>query len=359
TLTNLVATRSRPLGSGVFTGPAVISLQLAILRSSGSYSPWLPYSMSTSLPATPRSAAPCSTSLGTSVARTISRRTSGSVVPKISLRLLFRSSTGSMPASFSSGRVSSRMRPLDRAMVRLLLMCLLSGGNAADAGTQHLQLFLDAFVTAINVVDAVDQGIAIGPEAGDHQAGGGPQVGRHDRSTLEPVNPGNDGGVALDLDLGTHAAHFLHVHEAVLEHRLDHGAGALGQRIHGHELGLHVGGECRIGRGTQVDRLRAIALHVQTDPVLAGVDVGAGFFQLEQYRFEGAGIGVLHAHPAAGDRASHQEGAGFNPVGHHRVTGAVQALDALDGDGIGAVALDLRAHGDQALGQIHHFGLTG
>src|SRR5690606_39343242 len=66
--------------------------------------------------------------------------------------------------------------------------------------------------------------------------------------------------------------------------------------------------------------LRAIALHVQTDPVLAGVDMGAGFFQLEQYRFEGAGIGVLHAYPAAGDRASHQEGAGFNPVGHHRVT---------------------------------------
>ena len=37
----------------------------------------------------------------------------------------------------------------------------------------------------------------------------------------------------------------------------------------------------------------------------------------------------------------------------------MQALDAVDFDGCGAVAPDIRAHGDQALGQVHHFRFTG
>src|SRR5690606_23669321 len=44
--------------------------------------------------------------------------------------------------------------------------------------------------------------------------------------------------------------------------------------------------------------------------------------------------------------------------GHDRVGSTVQALDAVDGDGIGAVTLDLRAHGDQAFRQVHHFRLA-
>jgi hypothetical protein len=38
----------------------------------------------------------------------------------ISLRLFSGSSSTSMPAAFSSGRVSSKMRPLDRASVIML-----------------------------------------------------------------------------------------------------------------------------------------------------------------------------------------------------------------------------------------------
>jgi hypothetical protein len=44
-------------------------------------------------------------------------------------------------------------------------------------------------------------------------------------------------------------------------------------------------------------------------------------------------------HAAAGHRAGDQEGAGLDAVGQHVVAAAVQALDAVDGDGVGAGAL--------------------
>ncbi|MNF44971.1 hypothetical protein D3C84_260930 [compost metagenome] len=209
------------------------------------------------------------------------------------------------------------------------------------------------------MVDAVDQGVALGHQAGDHQAGGGPQVGRHDWRALELRYAGDDGGVAFDQDLRAHAVHFIDVHEAVLEHGLDHRTGAFGHGVHGDELGLHVGGERRIGRGTKVDRLRPVTLHVQLDPVVAGVDVGTGLFQLLQHGFEDGRIGVLELDAATGGSSGHQVGAGFDTVGHHVVARAPQAFDAIDGDGVGAGALNLRAHGDQAVGQVDHFRFAG
>ncbi|CFU04499.1 Uncharacterised protein [Bordetella pertussis] len=79
---------------------------------------WAACSISTSLPAMPRSAAPYCTYVGTSEARTMIRRRPGSLVGRISLRELSGFSGTSMPASASSGMVSSKMRPLDRASVR-------------------------------------------------------------------------------------------------------------------------------------------------------------------------------------------------------------------------------------------------
>src|ERR1700741_2052144 len=45
------------------------------------------------------------------------RRTSGRLVAIINLREVSGSSRGTTPAAFSSGRVSSKIRPLDRATV--------------------------------------------------------------------------------------------------------------------------------------------------------------------------------------------------------------------------------------------------
>jgi hypothetical protein len=62
---------------------------------------------------------------------------------------------------------------------------------------------------------------------------------------------------------------------------------------------------------------------------------------------------------AAGHGNGHGIGAGLDPVGHHLMMGAVQAVDALNADHRCARALDLRAHGGQAGGKIGHFRLAG
>src|SRR5690606_29213042 len=90
-----------------------------------------------------------------------------------------------------------------------------------------------------------------------------------------------------------------------------------------------------------------LAVHVQLDPVTAGGNVRTGFLELGEHRLEGGRIGVLELDMAAGDGGGHQVGAGFDAVRHHAVAGTVEALDAVDDDGVGTGTLDLRAHGDQ------------
>src|SRR3990167_1699362 len=114
----------------------------------------------------------------------------------ISLRLLSGFSVGSIPAAASSGRVSSRIRPLERAMVSMVL-----ARHAANLRPQQLQLLFDALVTTVDVVNAINQGVALGNQCRDHQAGRRSQVGGHDRCALETFDASDDGGVAFDLDL--------------------------------------------------------------------------------------------------------------------------------------------------------------
>ena len=96
------------------------------------------------------------------------------------------------------------------------------------------------------------------------------------------------------------------------------------------------------------------AAHVDLDPGVAHLDRGAGLLQLADDGIEVLRPGVLDADMAAGDGAGDEIGAGLDAIGQHFVGGAVQALDALDDDSVGAGALDLRAHGDQEIGQIDH-----
>ena len=70
------------------------------------------------------------------------------------------------------------------------------------------------------------------------------------------------------------------------------------------------------------------------------------------------GVSVFYPHPATGNRGGHQEGAGFNPVGHHLVGCALQALHPFNGDGVGAGTGNFGTHFIQVIGQIGHFGFT-
>ena len=82
-------------------------------------------------------------------------------------------------------------------------------------------------------------------------------------------------------------------------------------------------------------------------------------FQLEQHRFQDIFPGIFYFHPATSRSRRHQVGSGLDPVRQHVVVASVQALHTIDFNGRGTVAFDIGTHGDQALGQIHHFRLAG
>ena len=70
------------------------------------------------------------------------------------------------------------------------------------------------------------------------------------------------------------------------------------------------------------------------------------------------GVAAVDVEVAAGDGAGDEEGAGLDAVGVDAVARAVEFGDALDLDGGGAGAFDLRAHGDEQRGEVGDFGLA-
>src|SRR5919204_2551504 len=163
--------------------------QRAMPRSTGWYSPSPPCSTSTSRPAMPRSAPPCCTYVGVSLARTTMSCRLRRFVPMTSLRELSGFALGRMPTRASSGAVSSKIRPFDNAML-MLAMCNHPGnrpkrcaegggfyrkalGYALDPRAEGGELFFQRLVAPIEVVDAVDQRFALRDEPGDDETGGG------------------------------------------------------------------------------------------------------------------------------------------------------------------------------------------
>ena len=83
-----------------------------------------------------------------------------------------------------------------------------------------------------------------------------------------------------------------------------------------------------------------------------------GFLQFDDHGVQMVGPRVLDAHVAARDGPRDQIRAALDAIGQHIVGRAVQPLDTLDDDLVGARALDLRAHGAQEIGEVDHFRLA-
>src|SRR5205085_1971497 len=88
---------------------------------------------------------------------------------------------------------------------------------ALDVGAEAVELFVDQLVAAIDVVDAVDLGDAFAVEAGEDEGGAGAQVGGHDGSAAHALDALDDGGGAVEGDVGAHALHLGDVHVALRE----------------------------------------------------------------------------------------------------------------------------------------------
>src|SRR5260370_2207198 len=89
--------------------------------------------------------------------------------------------------------------------------------DAPDLRANATNFFFSTLIAAINVVDAIENGFAIGDKSGNHQRSGGPQIGALDGGAAEWGLAAHDGAAAFDLDVRAHADEFLRVHEAVLK----------------------------------------------------------------------------------------------------------------------------------------------
>ena len=58
----------------------------------------------------------------------------------------------------------------------------------------------------------------------------------------------------------------------------------------------------------RIDRLRPLALHVQLDPVTAGIDMRASLHQLVQHSLEQRRVGILQTYTPASRRSGDQIG---------------------------------------------------
>ena len=220
------------------------------------------------------------------------------------------------------------------------------------------QFFFDVFVAAVDVVDAVDDGLAVGDEGGEDERGGGAQVAGEDGGGAERSFAADDGAAAFDFDVCAHADQFLGVHEAVLENIFGDDRSAFGLRGQRHELRLHVGGESGKFFGGHVGGGEGIVAH-DADGIGGGFGFDADFLQFAEHGAEVSGIASGDVEVAAGHGAGDEERAGFDAVGNDAVLRAFQFAYALHADGGCAGAFDFGSHFVEQGGEVGDFGFAG
>src|SRR5690625_4260215 len=113
--------------------------------------------------------------------------------------------------------------------------------NPLDLGPAGAELLLHPLITAIQMVDAADNGLALGCQPRKDQADRGAEIRRHHRRSPQARDALDHRRAAMDLDIRPHAGQFRHMHETVLEDVLMDAAGADSEREKRHDLGLKVG----------------------------------------------------------------------------------------------------------------------
>ena len=123
------------------------------------------------------------------------------------------------------------------------------GADAFDGRAAAHEFFLEPLEAAIEMIDAVDHGLALGCERGNHQRNGRTKVGRHHRRALEAIDALDRGGLAVELNTRAEPRQLLHMHEAIFEDRLGDVRRPFGARHQRHQLRLQIGRKAREWRG--------------------------------------------------------------------------------------------------------------
>src|ERR1700686_254165 len=195
--------------------------------------------------------------------------------------------------------------------------------HAADFGAYSFQFFFNVLVAAVQMIDAVDDGLSIRDEGGEHERGGGAQVGSEDGGGAQRSSAADDGAAAFDLNVGAHAYQFLRMHEAVLKNVFFDDRRAFGLRGERHVLRLHVSGEAGIFFSVHVGGVKRLIAH-DADRVGLDRSFHASFSELLQDGGEVRGIASGNIEVPAGEGSGKDEGSGFDAVGDDTVPGAVK-----------------------------------
>src|SRR6516225_5736005 len=89
--------------------------------------------------------------------------------------------------------------------------------EALDRGAAGGELVLQPLEAAVEVIDAVDDGLALGRERGDHERDRSAQIRGHHRRALERAHTLAGGAFAIELDVRAKPHQLLYVHKTVLE----------------------------------------------------------------------------------------------------------------------------------------------
>ncbi len=93
-------------------------------------------------------------------------------------------------------------------------------GSAADTFNLRAaprQFFFQSLEAAIQMINAVDHGFALGRQTGDHQRNRRAQVGCHDLCALQALDAFDGRGLAGKRNPCPETRQFLHMHEAVFK----------------------------------------------------------------------------------------------------------------------------------------------
>src|ERR1700761_1217731 len=227
----------------------------------------------------------------------------------------------------------------------------------ADFSPHATQFFLDPLVSAIDVVDAVEDRLAFGDHGRKDERSGSAQVGAHYRRGRERRLAAYGCSTPIHLDVRPHAGELLDMHEAVLKYVLHYDGRSIRLRGQSHVLRLHIRGEAGILLGGDI-RAAQIAFAAHPNRVALDIHTNTAFLQFGNNGAQMRRIALGHAEIASGDGSCDEECAGFDAVRIDTMACAVELLDTTDANDARSSALNLCPHGYEHCRKIGHFGLA-
>ena len=173
--------------------------------------------------------------------------------------------------------------------------------DLGNVGSDASELGNDVLIAAFNVADIVDLGSAPGAESCDYHCNTCAEVTSGDLGAGELGNAFDNGGLALHVDVGAHAAKLVHVAEAVFVDLVGEEAGALCETETACDLGLHVGGVAGVGESGNVGGAEALFGGTgNADIFVAFGNFNADLGKLRGYAFKVLGNYVVDNNISAG-----------------------------------------------------------